>query len=447
MWKTDGTEAGTTMIKDINLDAKNGLENSPLTMLNSKLYFFANNGTSGTELFESDGTESGTKIVVDINGTDANSINTSDLVVLNNKLYFVANNGNSGSELFCSDGTVSGTTLVKDINTSGGSYANNLNVHPYLNKLYFTAYNGSETNLWETDGTSANTFKQSVKNPTNFKLSGLRDIGDRNQSNIIYNTELYFSGESTSNFNKKGTELWAVTYTGTIQLVYDMNTGSASSYPTLLTDHNGQLFFNAYNPDYGYELWKANGVSSAELVKNIENGSSNSNINEIVSFGDNILFGAGDNSQNRELWKSDGTTEGTTLFQDINPSTEQYGNGSNPSSYFSHNNTLYFAASDGTTGYELWKLEENSLSVKKESINEFEIISIYPNPTSSILNINIENQQIQSVKVFSLFGKEIVNFKFNSEQKKINISSLSSGVYILQIKTLKGLISKKIIKK
>ena len=446
LWKTDGTETGTIMVKDINLDAKNGLGNSPLTIFNNKLYFFANDGTTGIELFESDGTEVGTKLVVDINGTDTNSINSSDLVVLNNKLYFVANNGTSGTELFCSDGTVAGTTLVKDVNPGGGSYANNLNIHPYLNKLYFSAYDGSETTLWSTEGTEATTIKLAIKNVNNFTLSGSRDIGGRGDAKIIYNTELFFTGESTSNFNKKGTELWAITYTGTIQQVHDINPEAASSYPSLLTNHNGILYFMAYEPTNGYELWKAS-YYQAELVKDTQAGTKNGNISEIVSFGNNILFGAGDNNQNRELWKSDGTSEGTVLFQDINPSTEQYGNGSNPSSFFNHNNTLYFSASNGSTGNELWKLEQASLSLEKETFNQLTKISVYPNPTANILNLKIENQQIKSVKVTSIFGKDLMNFTNKNNLKKIDISLLSKGVYLLQVKTEKGLITKKIVKK
>ena len=448
LWKTDGTKAGTVLIKDINPGTKDGLSTGDIVSLNNKMYFFGNNGNSGVELFESDGTEAGTKIVVNINNTSVNSIsNVNELVVLNNELFFIANNGTSGSELFKSDGTEAGTVLVKDINTNGSSYAGNLNVHPYLNKLYFSAYNGSGTFLWESDGTSTNTYQQSVKNPSNFKLSGSRDIGDRAQSNIIYNTELYFSGESTSNFNKKGVELWAVTYSGTIQEVFDINPGTLSSSPANLTDHKGQLYFSAKTATNGKELWKAIGVSHAELVKDMISGTSNSNFLDIGSFGNNILFATGNNGSNLELWKSDGTEAGTILLQDINPSTEQYGNGSSPKNFFVHDNKLYFSANDSTVGEELWVLEESALSVKKENLNLFSKMSVYPNPTSETLNFKIDNQLIKSVRIYSILGKEVMKKTNKFGIENINITNLSSGLYLLQINTETGVFTKRIVKK
>lgn len=445
LWKTDGTENGTTLLKDINPDTENGLGSSNFVVLNNKIYFFANDGTSGMELWETDGTEANTKLVVDINGTNVSSINNAELIVLNNELFFAANNGTSNVEIWKSDGTASGTVLLKDINTNGGSYPRNLNIHSYTNTLFFTAYNGSETNLWKSDGTTANTsLITNLKSPSNFTLSGTRDIGGRGASEIIYNTELFF----TANNPNVGTELYAITYSGTIQNVHNINPGTGHSYPTNLTDVNGKLYFTAYDGTNGYELWKANGVASAEMVKDIESGSSNSNISSIGNIGDVVFFGAGDNSQNKELWKSDGTAEGTVLFQDINPSTAQYGNGSNPSNFFASNDVLYFSANNGTVGSELFKLEQSALSVEKNELNSLVEFSVYPNPTSSILNLKIENQQIKEVKIYNLMGKEVLkNSSKLSEKENINISHLSSGMYLLQVKTDANTFTKKIIKK
>ena len=49
--------------------------------------------------------------------------NPSGLVNLDGTLYFAADNGVHGMELWKSDGTSAGTSLVKDINAlTGGSY-------------------------------------------------------------------------------------------------------------------------------------------------------------------------------------------------------------------------------------------------------------------------------------------------------------------------------------
>ena len=66
MWKSNGTAAGTVMVKDINPGA---LGSSPSYMINvnGTLFFRADDGTNGTELWKSDGTEAGTVMVKEIN--------------------------------------------------------------------------------------------------------------------------------------------------------------------------------------------------------------------------------------------------------------------------------------------------------------------------------------------------------------------------------------------
>ena len=68
LWKTDGTDAGTVMVKDINPGGASGNEAAStlrlvawdLTNVNGELYFAASNGVNGQELWKSDGTPGGT---------------------------------------------------------------------------------------------------------------------------------------------------------------------------------------------------------------------------------------------------------------------------------------------------------------------------------------------------------------------------------------------------
>ena len=79
------------------------------------------------------------------------------------------------------------------------------------------------------------------------------------------------------------------------------------------------------------------------------------------------------------------------------------------------------------------------------SINEFDKLSlkIYPNPVSSVLNI-VMKSEIKSVEIFNLIGKRVLRFI----NKKINISQLPAGLYILKIETVNGSIgTRKIMKK
>ena len=68
---TDGTEAGTRLVKDVNPTRYGNVTN--LQVVGGKLYFHGDNGTSGPELWVSDGTSGGTHLVGDLNLADADS--------------------------------------------------------------------------------------------------------------------------------------------------------------------------------------------------------------------------------------------------------------------------------------------------------------------------------------------------------------------------------------
>jgi ELWxxDGT repeat protein len=115
LWKSNGTAAGTVMVKDIRTG--NGESSTPaqLVAVGSTLFFQADDGTNGRELWKSDGTGPGTTMVADINpGGDAFVNNEFPGIVVNanGTLFFVADDGTTGDELWKSDGTGPGTVLV-----------------------------------------------------------------------------------------------------------------------------------------------------------------------------------------------------------------------------------------------------------------------------------------------------------------------------------------------
>ncbi len=85
-----------------------------LTAVGSTLFFVANDGSSGAELWKSDGTPAGTTLVKDINVGAAGS-SLAELTDVGGTLFFVADDGINGAELWKSDGTAAGTVMVKSI--------------------------------------------------------------------------------------------------------------------------------------------------------------------------------------------------------------------------------------------------------------------------------------------------------------------------------------------
>lgn len=404
LWKTDGTEAGTVMVKDINPNGENGLFNTGnFVELNGKLYFYANNGVDGFELWESDGTEAGTVMVKDINIGPENSIRNGELIVFNNKILFNARDTSNDYELWESDGTETGTVLLKDLNTNSSGSPDTF-VH-FNNAIYFKGNTTSGSNvIWKTDGTSAGTVtvSGSPSYPNNLTVSG---------------SSLYFTG---------GTDLWRTDGVSLWSLI--------DGYPSALTDHNGTLFFRTNSGSIGYELWKTDGtVSGTTLVKDINtDANQSSNISEMVSYGSYIYFGAGNNSQNKELWRSDGTEAGTVLYQDINPSTEQFGNGSDPKNFFVQDDTLYFSANDGVTNIELWELIDDNLGLEDQSLTQK--VRLYPNPTNDNFTIKVSGSLNCDIEIYDIMGNRMFGYS-KQNNNTFDVSNLSTGLYMVTIKT------------
>ena len=118
LWKSNGTSAGTVMVKDIQPGLGGSLPVG-MTNVNGTLFFVALTYPHGWELWKSDGTSTGTVLVKDID--PALNSYVWNLTNVNGTLFFSASNS-AGNELWKSDGTSTGTVLVKDIEPSGNSY-------------------------------------------------------------------------------------------------------------------------------------------------------------------------------------------------------------------------------------------------------------------------------------------------------------------------------------
>src|SRR5690606_14433372 len=164
IWKSDGTEIGTTMLKDIGGQTyADGVKvGNDFLISGNYFYFYGYSNSAGYELWKSDGTESGTQMVKDINPGYSSSDYYNNILegaVGNGYIVFKAYSPDSGYELWKSDGTESGTFKLKEINPDGGSYGDGIS--PYTGGR-FTAYNdkiyfiGQQDlyKLWVTDGTS-----------------------------------------------------------------------------------------------------------------------------------------------------------------------------------------------------------------------------------------------------------------------------------------------------
>jgi ELWxxDGT repeat protein len=339
LWKTNGTAAGTTIVKDVQSGAGSSSP-SNLTIANALLYFSADDGVVGTELWKSNGTPAGTTLVSNIRtGVDGSS--PSNLTNIGGELYFSADDGISGTELWRSNGSAVGTTLVRNIrNGIDGSSPNSLtNVGGVL---YFSADDGiAGIELWKSNGTAAGTVI--VKNLN----AGSGSSYPFRFANI--NGVLLFSADDGTT----GQELVLSngTANGTVLINIEPENG-VSSHPGEFANASGELYFSAYTGTSGLELWKSDGTATGTvLVKDIFTGSDDSSPRDLTTVGEVVFFSANDGTNGIELWKTNGTAAGTMMVKNIRSGIES----SYPGNFTNVGGVLYFTADNGANGRELWK--------------------------------------------------------------------------------------------
>jgi trimeric autotransporter adhesin len=346
------------ILKDINPGTGSSLPTFK-TPFKNKVFFVANNGTTlnGSEIWSTDGTTAGTVMVKDIYPGPTNSAPNSFTPINANTMIFSATTALEGAELWKTDGTEAGTVMVKDIllGSTGSTIASMI---AYKGKAYFRATQstaiGSE--LWVSDGTDTGTVM----------LKDISATGSSTPVNMtIFKDKLYFSATDTAS---SGTELWVTdgTAAGTV-LVKDINPGKANSSPTLLRVAGNFLYFRATDSISGIELWRTDGTAAGTvLVKDVFTGRdatakfNNSSPSPAIEFGTKLVFTATDTS-GTELWITDGTDAGTKLIKDICTT----GTGSSaPTGMFAWKNKVYFRATDCVLGSELWETDGTAANTK-----------------------------------------------------------------------------------
>ena len=330
IWYTDGTLQNTTFITGTN-------ELFVWELLNDNMFYFAADLLNvGVELWKTDGTITNTKLVKDINPSYENSIvrYSPDPTVFEDVLYFEANDGIHGAELWRSDGTDDGTYMVKDIRP--GEDSSNLDrLSTAVGILYFTANDGIHgTELWRSDGTNDGTYMVKDINSEGSSFSGYYYS--------YYHTStvgeiLYF----TANDGIHGVELWRSNGTndGTY-MVKDIFPGVARSNPKYLSTIGETLYFTAEDALRGHNsLWRSDGTDAGTYI--VKEGIYPRNL---LATTEGLLYFQAKDIHGRELWRSDGTNVGTYMVKDIYPGEDD----SNPYYLTDAQGIVYFAAKDGT---------------------------------------------------------------------------------------------------
>lgn len=493
LYTSDGTAAGTVILTSTIYNTK------WFEIYNNKLYFTAQTADSGLELWSTDGTVSGTTLVKDIFVGTSSAFNPTydpHFTVFNNKLFFVANDGVVGYELWSTDGTTSGTALFKDIRTNeGGStsgfgsflgtiYYNYPLFTVVNNKMYFGTNpytNAAMGNymvtdspiLYETDGTALNTkvVEPPLADPNTCSCGN-------NNYNYIYNLKgLTAYNNKLFVFGNQAFHSFGGITNGGIYLVDNINpisrlqafgdfegdSGTSDDVKRFsMRLFNSELYFlgSTYESGSPINLWKMN-PNSYEFT-NITQTPNNTQT-EFASSGislrllvakefNNKLFFVKDRETAGKIFSTDGTISGTQFeargIASNQNNTQQSTQAMTvvPISLGVFNNAIYFRAQFASGPNGLWRINFTNLS---NSTFENNKISLFPNPTSSNLNLKLTNiLENGNLKIISITGQTIFKQQnLSGTNFNFDVSNLSQGIYTVQLSNGNEIFNSKFIKK
>ena len=292
LWVSDGTFDGTRLVKDIAPGSGNS-HPSGFVDVGGVAFFSAFDGTHGRELWKSDGTEAGTVLVKDIRPGGNNSLSSGndDLVTNGTEVFFAANDGTHGGELWVSDGTEIGTFLTKDINPGSAWGLPNRELIFHDGFVYFQGdHPETGRELWRSNGSpTATAMAKDIQigagdsRPDNF-----RRFGDQ----FVFSAETSFLGR----------EVYISDGTNT-RVLFDVNPGAGSSNPANLTVSNGTILWAADDGSHGVEPWMSDGSETGtRMIADVQPGSASSNPGSFAFSNQTLFFAADDPEVGREPW-------------------------------------------------------------------------------------------------------------------------------------------------
>src|SRR5262245_14551260 len=341
LWRTDGTEANTARVGTVELE----FDQANLTAAGDLAFFRAFDPAVGRyTLWRSDGTDAGTFQVtnaVEPFGRD----DFGSLTAFGDRLLFVAGSAPLLSgPLWVSDGTAAGTQPLTDFEVIGRPPV------VFGNQAFLTGRTGEAFDeLWATDGTVAGTRLVVDLNVGDLvTINSVTAVGDR----------LFF----TSNMHPNQSDLWVSdgTAAGTrrVDLPPEVNPGGLYAANGRVYFEEGLLDANQMPSQDPIDLWVSDGTAAGSYV--VKTGLSAEFFFDSELIGDSFYFHTVIDGS-FALWVSDGTVAGTVPV-DVDPSVHVLGE------LMAVDQTLYVIATDALAGQELYKVgEQTNVAPRVES--------------------------------------------------------------------------------
>lgn len=327
LWRSDGTDAGTFLLKDFYDGDNGGFPPTPryFTIFKNSIYFVAYESDHNWQLWKTDGTVTGTTRVSNVSGYIDPNFHRS-LFATNATLFFGANSPSFEYELWKTDGTAEGTTLVKVIPRDVPDYVE------FLGQLSERVLFRVASRLWSTDGSTVGTVPIEV---------GSTDSSFPGGDAVVYGGKLYYAAQDSSSNN----EPWVSdgTTAGT-HVLNDIVAGQQGSFPRGFAVLGNSFYFSAQTVanNENVSLFKSDGTAGGTVPIAQAGPSSNAGISTAGA----LLYFSSSDSFN--LWRSDGTVSGTFRVVLNQHGTEDAG------SFTPVGDRMLFIATDGINGYQVW---------------------------------------------------------------------------------------------
>jgi ELWxxDGT repeat protein len=344
-WVSDGTEAGTHLLKDLvpGTDPDASLNPSQLTSFGGRPYFVAYDSNEDTNaLWTVDGTDP-VRVAALPGFSVGNFVETAEA------LYFTVEGTDETPRLWKTDGTTVGSQVI---------FENVRTLTAFAGEIYFTAPDGTGNDaLWTENAQSqpeiVDAFEASDNSVRILSLAAGED-------------SLYLVRTTADQTGRQTVELWKSDGSPDSAVLVDTLAGqSYSASATPLRTVGDTLFLYVYNNGV-QSIWRSDGTEGGTApITYLDSTDTPQNLfpysflpGATASVGDVFYFLAEDGEHGEELWQIGPTGNPATMVADIS----EGGDGSDIQGLTAVGSTLYFfvrvdGGSPYTLDYQLWKTD------------------------------------------------------------------------------------------
>ncbi len=336
LWVSDGTPAGTRLLKDI-LPGPGGSRPEQPVPWAGKVAFTLDPGMSTNQLWVTDGTETGTVKIHMIADPEAGEL--APLLGTTEGLFFQTWSWDAEHPVnyWFFDSTSSAARCLNPLKTDGSGRENFHSPHSLIWHGEWSYFVANDTEIWRSDGTVEGTTK--ITSVLGSGLHGIAIAGDH----------LF----AVSSIGFEQVELWSCSIAGeSLTLLAKADSSLWSGIEQMISIGN-RLFFVPFNQAYQGRIWQSDGTPEGTREIPLDPvGERSVALSSLAAWNDRIYFIVDREGGGKELWRTDGTVVETIMLKDLGS-----GSSGRPFHLQVAGDHLYFQKEGRDGSWELWRTD------------------------------------------------------------------------------------------